>query len=273
MNDIYTCCYTNDVIEYLHNGTLVCQNCGKVVEENMQLPCYTDECEHDENTLDEDYSHIYFQPTTRMQYYVMKNCIPSKQKGRERMNSIIDDMCEGMTSQVQNEVKNLYRTMNENNIFRGKILRGMVSCCIMNACKNLGEEKTVNDISLITKVDTTVINKCNKIFLKIMKNDCQNGNNDVENTTFLIRTSVNKLTFLSRKQRMAIIPYVETGLRKYTHVFDGKKKKSKIVSLIIYYLASNYGKGSYKKEICDKLDVTVVTVNKMLKELRTFDDR
>lgn len=271
MLDIYTCCNSNDVVEDFHNGILVCQNCGRVVEENITLPCYADECENDENTFGEDYSHIQFQPTTRMQYYVMKNCIPSKQKGCERMNTIIDDICEGMTSQVRNEVKNLYRIMNENNIFRGKILKGMISCCILNACKNLGEERTVNDISLITKVDTTVINKCNKIFLNILKNDCHINNNDKENTTFLIRTFVNRLTFLNRKQRMAIIPYVETGLIKYRYIFDGKKKKSKIVTLIIYYLDSNYGNGTYKKEICDKLDVTVVTVNKILKELRSVD--
>jgi hypothetical protein len=80
------------------------------------------------------------------------------------------------------------------------------------------------------------------------------------------------LSVLSNKQeKMALITSVEKGLNKYSYIFEGKQKKSKIVSLIIYFLEQRYWKGIYKKDICVKLNVTVVTVNKILKQLRKFD--
>ena len=272
--NIYSCCSTNDVIEDLRNGVLVCQNCGTVKEENIMLPSYADIVDHCEETVDEDVPNIYFKPTTRMQYYLVMNSISSKQKGRKQIALKIDDMCEEMTEKVRIEAKRLYSIMNKNNIFRGKVLNGMISCCILNACKNVREERTVQEISCLTNVDTHQINKCNKRFLSLMKTHCTN-HDDIEtvNTTFLIRTCLNQLKFLSKIEKMAIIQYIEAGFTKYAYIFDGKKKKSKIVALIIYYLEKQYDKGrQYKKEISNTLDVTIVTINKMLKQLRSFDE-
>ena len=272
--NIYNCCSTNDVIEDLQNGVLVCQNCGCVKEENIMIPSYTDmvdDCEYMQSTLDEDYQHICFKPTSRMQYYAMTNSIPSKQKGREQMAAKIEHMCEGMTLQVQNEAKSLYRILNKNNIFRGKVLKGMISCCILNASKNVGEERTVQEISHITEEDAHLINKCNKKFLQRMKNYLTYVD-DTENTTFMIRTCVNQLEFLSKSDKMSIIQYVENGLVRYSYIFEGKKKKSKIVTLIVYYLENRYDKRKNKKDMSNKLNVTIVTINKLLKELRCVDE-
>jgi|TARA_Y100000389_G_scaffold205122_1_gene263525 transcription initiation factor TFIIIB Brf1 subunit/transcription initiation factor TFIIB len=273
--NIYNCCSTNDVVEDIHNGVLVCQNCGKIKEENMMIPCYEDmvECENNDNPWEEGYKHIFFKPTTRTQYYAMSNSISSKQKGREQIYSLIENICKTLSENVQMEAKNLYSILNKTNIFRGKVLTAMISCCIFNACKNVREERSLYEISKITKVDQSLINKYNKVFMKLMKNKCTGSiDDDTENTKFLIRTYINNLSVLSKKQeKMALITSVEKGLTKYSYIFEGKQKKSKIVSLIIYFLEQRYWKGIYKKDICVKLNVTVVTVNKILKQLRKFD--
>ena len=275
--NIYDCCTTNDVVEDIHNGVLVCQNCGKVKKEQLMVPCYddmVDECENNDDSLEEGYKHIFFKPTTRMQYYAMSNSVSSKQKGREQIYLKIENMCQKLSQNVRTEAKRLYCILNENNLYRGKVLTGMIGCCIFNACKNVCEERSVHEISKMTEVNKSLINKCNKVFQKQMT--CQNNKctniDDTENTKFLIRTCINQLNVFSTKQeKMAMIISVEKGIIKYSYLFEGKQKKSKIVTLIIYFLEHRYWKGIYKKDICEKLNVTVVTVNKILKELREFD--
>jgi len=69
---------------------------------------------------------------------------------------------------IVEQAKYYYSIISMRKLSRGQIRKGLIACCILYACKNMNVPRSVKEISLMTDVSVTVINKTTKIFLAHM---------------------------------------------------------------------------------------------------------
>tara|TARA_B100001094_G_scaffold327618_1_gene386238 strand:- start:2877 stop:3857 length:981 start_codon:yes stop_codon:yes gene_type:complete len=281
------CCSTRDIIYDYKNGSTVCRNCGVVDETN-----FIDESAEwtfggEESVYGKDPSRCGM-PTNEMlpnssistkiqasykdPKFKMLNRIHEqtsmdyKERARyhvfERINKIgIENG--NLPIHVVEKAKYFYMKLAEKKLSRGNIRKGLIACCVMYACKEYKICRSVKEISIMSDVDVSTINTTSKTFFDFMKEYLSNDN----------ETCVDDLTrrFCSYAgiQDRRTIAKISNEVTRIHNIISSSglltgKTPSAITSSIMFYVINKMNlKQITKKLLCEKHNISVVTLNKI----------
>jgi transcription initiation factor TFIIIB Brf1 subunit/transcription initiation factor TFIIB len=176
-----------------------------------------------------------------------------------------------LPSNVIEQAKYYYKTLSDRKLSRGVIRKGLIACCMLHACKAMNVPRSIKEISNITGVTTATLNKTNKLFLKIMHDVLIQSNRDkydaLESTSckHLINRYCNYL---------GLVKAEETKLVRYAHKVNDEiqnagfldcKTPSAVAAGVIMYSCQELGITVPKFEISKRFEISVVTINKIMK--------
>lgn len=165
---------------------------------------------------------------------------------------------------VVEQAKFYYKTLSERKLSRGDVRKGLIACCIFHACKAMNVPRSLKEISSITSVPTTVLNRTNKLFMKLMHDvsgreatECKHLISRFCNQLQLAKADENKLVRYALKLDRAI---QDLGLLDC-------KTPSAVTAGIIVYSAEIVDVEVSKYQVSSLVEVSVVTINKITKVL------
>lgn len=168
---------------------------------------------------------------------------------------------------VVEQSKHFYMKLSEKRLSRGSVRKGLIACCIYYACKVNKVSRSIKEISDMCLIETSVMNKCIKIFKDVMDseiNSCKNQNTDVDD---LYCRFANKLC-LSRKDEIELTKLS----RKVSNIVDemsilNGKTPTAITSSILFFCCSKLNLKVSKKQILEQHNISSVTLNKLISVL------
>lgn len=165
---------------------------------------------------------------------------------------------------VIEQAKFYYKTLSERKLSRGDVRKGLIACCIFHACKEMNVPRSLKEISAITSVPTSVLNRTNKMFIKLMHDvsgleatECRHLISRFCNQLQLQKAHENKVVRYALKIDHAI---QEMGLLDC-------KTPSAVSAGIIVYSADILGVELLKCRVSSLVNVSVVTINKITKAI------
>lgn len=177
---------------------------------------------------------------------------------------------------VLEQAKYYYKVLSERKLSRGVIRKGLIACCLLHACKSMNVPRSLKEISNITSIPTSVLNKTNKLFLKtmcdviILSNQQEETALESTESRHLIHRYCNHLQ-LEKKDELKLV-------RTVTKIDDDIKDSglldcktpSAIVTGIIMYACVQLNLDISKYTISTEFDISVVTINKITKIIANF---
>lgn len=172
---------------------------------------------------------------------------------------------------IIDQAKCYYKTVSERKLSRGVIRKGLIACCIMYACKSLNVPRSIKEISAMTNVPVTTLNKTSKLFMKLMGDELQSVKGkdamlEFTDSTHLINRYCNLLRIPNKQYESKLIREVRRidNDMKQNGVLDCKTPTA-ITSGIIMYAADKLDMNLSKTTISDLFHISVVTINKIVK--------
>ena len=181
-----------------------------------------------------------------------------------------------LPSIVLEQAKYYYKVLSERKLSRGVIRKGLIACCLLHACKTMNVPRSMKEISNITSLPTSVLNKTNKLFLKTMcdviVSSSQQEDTALESTEskHLLNRYCNHLQ-LDKSDESKLIRYatkIDNDI-KHSGLLDCKTP-SAIVTGIIMYACVQLNLEISKFTISTEFDISVVTINKITKIISNF---
>lgn len=163
-----------------------------------------------------------------------------------------------LTTNVVEQSKKYYTDISQKRLSRGNIRKGIIACCIYQACKDYNVTRSIKEISEFCEIDCTHINKCMKIFREVMHNESKTTETDdlflrIVNRLNLSRTDEAKLLKHTRKVHQAV----------EEHCILNGKTPSACAVVIVYYCCIKNNVNVSKKFIIDQNNISNVTLNKI----------
>lgn len=281
-------CGSDNVIFDKHCAQMVCTSCGLVLEESM-----IDEGAEWLYNVDDNGSRDPSRCGAPTMEFFEKSSMSTRIGGKgnffmkkihnqmsmdyvERSRYHVFNLIErwgvqnGKLSQnVINQAKSYYVILSKKKISRGNVRKGLIACCIMYGCKSCGVSRSIKEISQMCDVETSVINKAEKKFEELMKDDIKFDTVST-NVGDLVLRFLNKLNFDSKMQynlRNRIMMNYEKINEE--PIFIGKTPSAITSGLVSYQLGLENIKID-KKELAQTYEVSNVTLNKitnMIKEV------
>lgn len=285
-----TQCKTTLVVDS-NNGSLLCTSCGVVYEDNLMDQAPEWNSGSSENTDQKDPSRCGCPINPMFKKSSMSTMIVSNkhrfmkrlhqqmsmdyvERARyhifERIAKVAGDIGK-LPSNVIEQSKYYYKTLSERKLSRGVIRQGLIACCMLHACKAMNVPRSIKEISNITGVPTATLNKTNKLFLKLMHDVLVQSNRDkdeaLESTSceHLINRYCNYLG-LVKSDETRLVRYAHHVTRKIqTDGFLDCKTPSAVAAGIIVYSCQELGIAVPKFEVSKRFEISVVTINKIIK--------
>ena len=160
---------------------------------------------------------------------------------------------------VINQAKYLYKNLSERKLSRGGVRKGLIACCIMQACKQCNVSRSVKEISIICDVDVSKINNASKIFDEVLHVDTEHTKSDDLVIRFCSGLQLpNKYQYKLMKK----VSELSDALTK-SKLLVGKTP-SAVTSGMIYFCLKNDNIEYSKKDLAVKHGISVVTLNKIV---------
>lgn len=289
-------CKTRSISEDVVNGTIVCTKCG-IIKEDYMIDNRS-ECTFingDDGKKDPSRCGIPINPL--LEKSSMSTMIQHSNKHhfmRRLHNQMSMDYVERsryhvfesiykmggeigkLSPVIIDQAKCYYKQISERKLSRGVIRKGLIACCIMYACKSLNVPRSIKEISVMTNVPVTTLNKTSKLFMKLMGDDIQSVQGkdarlDFTDSTHLINRYCNLLHLENKTDENKLIHEV----RRIDHdmkengILDCKTPTA-VTSGMIVYAASNLGMSVSKTTVSNMFHISVVTINKIVKMISEF---
>jgi transcription initiation factor TFIIB len=287
-----------DVTEDTINGILVCTSCG-VIKEDYLIDTHS-ECtftsNQGENDTKKDASRCGIPINPLLEKSSMSTMIFSSRKYHfmcRLHNQMSMDYVErsryhvfeniakmggdigNLSPVIINQAKCYYKSISERKLSRGLIRKGLIACCLMYACKALNVPRSIKEISQITNVPVTTLNKTSKLFMKLMGEELQTAQGldtrfEYTDSTHLINRYCNLLHLSDKKIENRLIREVrliDTHMKEQG-ILDCKTPTA-IISGIILYAAGRLNIVVSKTEVSNIFQVSVVTINKIVKMIES----
>lgn len=187
------------------------------------------------------------------------------ERSRYHLFVSIGKMCDNLPSSILDTTKRLYLDMAKLKLSRGNIRKGLIACCIFYACKSHNSPRSVKEIACMCDIEPTIVNNAHKLFQDIMKDH-------YIAEYFKDSTEVNDLTSrfcsylgLERKINAKItnrIHFMNKIIEEESLLIG--KTPSAVTAACIFYVIEDLQLGISKKELSQKLSVSIVTINKIL---------
>lgn len=291
-----TNCDTYTINEDTKNGTLVCTGCGLIKEDYMiDQHGESNFTNGDDGKKDPSRCGIPINPL--LEKSSMSTMIQHSYKHhfmRRLHNQMSMDYVERsryhvfesiykmggeigkLSPVIIDQAKCYYKQISERKLSRGVIRKGLIACCIMYACKSLNVPRSIKEISVMTNVPVTTLNKTSKLFMKLMGTDIQSVQGrdarlEFTDSTHLINRYCNLLHLENKTNENMLIHEV----RRIDHDMKENgimdcKTPSAITSGMIVYAANNIGLNVSKTKVSNLFYISVVTINKIVKMIKAF---
>ena len=243
-------------------GTLVCTECGLVNEIDIGYS-------HDtqlEHTVSNQYTN--FNNTKNSFKLKWVQHVDAKITWNHKNHTHFTQLCQGhFPEAVVDEANQLFTELCKRKLYRGSIRIGMIACSLMWACKLQNVPRTVQEISNITGTTTKIIHKSKKLFQNVLHNVV--AGKDTQLTHKDITRRFCSEIQLETSEHKKLVRAVSELMDRNHPFFDGKKTTS-IVGVAILFVLSHMNSTISKKQLSIQFTVSLVTINKLLKELTTF---
>jgi len=174
-----------------------------------------------------------------------------------------------LSSSVSEQAKYYYKLVSERKLSRGSVRKGLIACCILYACKFFNVPRSIKEIGVICELEPTKITNAVKIFEDLLRTELNTANiiKDVTNASDLASRFTNcldidrKLAFSIAKDTRKLSDSIEA------HGVLMGKTPTAVVSAIICFIISQRKINISKKTISEKHNISIVTINKILKEV------
>jgi transcription initiation factor TFIIB len=291
---ICTICSSNKIIHDVANGNILCSDCGTVCEENVideTAEWKTNGGEESSNKVNPSRCGIPINPLLEKSslstiIYSHKHVFMKKihnqlsmnyiERSRYKIFEFIQKICVdrgGFPQVVIEQSKYYYKILSERKLSRGVIRQGLIACCVLYSCKVFNVSRSIKEISQMWDISVPVINKTSKIFLKYMSDVLKTEIpiHKCTSTNDLIPRYCNMINF-PRSIEFTIIKKVNALNRiiQDNGILDCKTP-SAIVCTLILYVVMFFNVDMTKNNIATKLNISVVTINKILKIIQAHD--
>lgn len=282
--EICTHCHERNIYMDTVNGNMTCMSCGYVAEANMIDQRAEWNAVNDPNSTSKDPSRCGCPINPMLKKSSMSTMIVSNrhnfmkrlhqqmsmdyvERARyhvfEAIAKVAGDIGH-LPHNVIEQAKFYYKTLSERKLSRGDVRKGLIACCIFHACKEMNVPRSLKEISAITSVPTSVLNRTNKMFIKLMHDvsgleatECRHLISRFCNQLQLQKANENKVVRYALKIDHAI---QEMGLLDC-------KTPSAVSAGIIVYSADILGVELLKCRVSSLVNVSVVTINKITKAI------
>ena len=289
-------CKTRSISEDVVNGTIVCTKCGIIKEDYMidnrseSIFMNGDDGKKDPsrcgipiNPLLEKSSMSTMIQQTNRHHFMRRLHNQMSMDYVERSRYHVFEKIYKMGGEIGklspviiDQAKCYYKQISERKLSRGVIRKGLIACCIMYACKSLNVPRSIKEISVMTDVPVTTLNKTSKLFMKLMGDDIQsvqgrNARLEFTDSTHLINRYCNLLHLENKNDENRLIHEV----RRIDHDMKANgildcKTPTAITSGMIVYAANNLENSVSKSTVSDMFHISVVTINKIVKMISEF---
>lgn len=198
------------------------------------------------------------------------------------MTRIMEDHL-NLSKGVIETAKSMYKDLKEKRISRGQIHKALTAACVYYACKLHGSEVvlTKHEIANAFDVNTTKLNKACKIFRDLTKDKPYFFQMFGEiQISEIIERMTNKLSWKSSIDQWNVIKVIRAmdNVIQYYGNLDNKHINS-VLAALIYIAANDFDIKIYspttkkigkvtKSIICSVYDLTLITLNKTIKEVQ-----
>lgn len=277
-------CHERQVYMDTVNGNMTCASCGYVAEANMIDQRAEWNAINDPNSASKDPSRCGCPINPMLKKSSMSTMIVSNrhhfmkrlhqqmsmdyvERARyhvfEAIAKVAGDIGH-LPHNVIEQAKFYYKTLSERKLSRGNVRKGLIACCIFHACKAMNVPRSLKEISVITSVPTTVLNRTNKMFMKLMHDV---SGLEATECKHLISRICNQLQF-GKAYEYKVVRYalnISHAIQE-TGILDCKTP-SAVSAGIIVYTADILGVELSKYHVSSLVDVSVVTINKIIKAI------
>lgn len=289
-NNICDQCNSLLVIDYT-NGCSICKNCGTIKEEGL----FDDSAEWNNYSNDSQQKkdpsrcgapiNSMLEKSSLSTNIVCRNTFMKKlhmqmsmdyvERSRYYVFEEIQRICSdrgNFSSCITEQAKYYYMILSKRKLSRGLIRKGLISCCILYACKYFNVSRSIKEISKICEISVPLINKTLKIFINVMHDELSEKETTLQSTDCmdLVNRFVNQLEFTKSQVRLIMksIKKVNQDLNT-TNLLECKTPSSVAVSIILYSCVSSEVPIN-KSYLSKKFDVSIVTINKIYKIIEEY---
>jgi transcription initiation factor TFIIIB Brf1 subunit/transcription initiation factor TFIIB len=285
-------CGNNELIEDQSNGVLVCQKCGKVLEQMLD---HSPEWKQYEDTNDNNArcsgainpllptsslgTSISGGFNNRMKTIHNWNAMIYKERSLNNEFKKIHCICQryNILKCIEDDAKIMYKMASECKHTKGKnsgkpiITRGknrvsISAACLYNACLKKGITYTPKEIADFYDIKQCEINKGIKNLRKLIDNNVSTKNN-VSLPSQFIRRYCNNLKMLNCYAEEAV--NVALNIEKLNIASDNNPF-SLAATCILFVAESNKLKYITRKKLAAEFDISDVTINKTYKKIEVY---
>ena len=278
--ELSSCVYCSSNAIYEHEGYIVCSECATILQYIVfsEEPEWTNyeksRCGPNEDEL---FSNISTKLTKGSQTYICKdnlyvksdiynlhvqlsyNC---KQKSYNNVETTLDNYMLNYPEQIKRFSKKLWsEIVKTSKIRKGNVRKGLIMCCIYYGCLENNCNKLAEDICLEFNLDISVFNKGDKEFKEIFSM--------IPEYSYLIRMSISPEfyfnSFCAKLRYMDNFKLVKNCIEFYNAFKSRDNYGPKVLTCaIIYHVCILQKIPINKKQISDKLDISLGSLNKMI---------
>ncbi len=199
------------------------------------------------------------------------NSMPYSERSLYKVFENIGAVCKsnGLPQKISNTAKSLYSIISKTKISRGNNRKGIIAACVYHACKECDVPRSINELSHMFSIPSTVMTKGCKNYTEIMRMNKSNRDrsfkiNDVNLYDFIDRFS-SKISL--KEEEIEIIRKIAVLCEKNKLINDNTPPS--MASGCIYLYCKIKGNKINKKDISDVCKISEVTINKCYKKLET----
>lgn len=207
--------------------------------------------------------------------------MPYTERARYHMFVKISNICKNMPQAITEYAKYLYTVLTERKLSRGVVRKGLIVCCVFHACVAFGVPRSFRELSNYATcsghvVTVSAIIRSNKIFLNVMKDvvqdmqtsdKCESVNEPLKCGHILVRCCA-QLDIPEKHVERQLL----TESRKILKDLEdrpipeliGRSPIAVASALIAYVYTYKLRKRIAKTTISESLQVSVVTINKIV---------
>jgi len=287
--DICEYCESNNLITEHHGGVVICQDCGHVLDQVIDVGAewrfygVDDSKSSDptrcglpgnsllpESSLGSIVGMSNNYDMKKIRKYHTWNAMPYKERS---LYNVFDQLTirainSGISPCIIEEAKRMYKTLSENKISRGANRKGLIASCIYIACKKKNVPRSAKEVAEIFKLDITNMTKGCKKFVEIMNSI--HTEDDIElsasNPDHFIHRFCSKLNIQGKMLDMC--RFVAKKSENYNLVSENTPPS--IAAGSIYLIASEFNINLSKKDIAEACKISEVTISKCYKKLYKY---
>lgn len=225
------------------NGYYVCTDCGYISNEQI---------------MKSNISYDVFVPQafcpTNVKY------LSSSSSNNITLKSELEERFPHVPKHMICDILDLISEFKSKKVCRGKVMRGIIASVVFYVCKNANQSLTLTEIGETLKIHLKDIHKAKKIFDNTL---CNYKCITTLQPSFFVKRFCKNID-VPRKSKYKIISKCNKIISHELAIFSNRQATS-ICATVIIFVCCKLKLFIDKVQFCEEVNVSVVTVNKLLK--------